>query len=295
MDVYEIVTNRIIEILEQKGDIPWRKPWKSTGGARNLITKKPYRGINQILLNCSQYSSPYWLSYKQAADKGGHIRKGEKASLVVFWKWINTVKTPISDDTNPADNPTINKIPLLRYYNCFNLEQVDGIPHPPEEQITYEFSAIERAEQIIENMQNQPDIQYGGDRACYSPMLDYVKIPNRETFHSPEGLYSTIFHELVHSTGHQNRLGRKGILEPSYFGSHLYSAEECVAEFGASMLCGHAGIEQQTIENSAAYIQGWLSVLKNDKKLAIIAAGQAQKAADYILNIKEDNGPEIIE
>lgn len=294
MDVYEIVTNRIIEIMEQKGDIPWRKPWKSSGGARNLITKKPYRGINQFLLNCNSYSSPYWLTYKQATDKGGHIRKGEKATLVVFWKWINTTAdAPTSDESRPADNPTINKIPLLRYYNCFNLEQVDGIPHPPEEQITHEFSPIERAEQIIDQMQSRPTIHHGGDKASYSPALDQVCMPTREVFNSPEGYYATMFHELAHSTGHYSRLGRKGILEPAYFGSHDYSQEEICAEMTASMVSAFAGIEQQTIENSAAYIKGWLSVLKNDKKLAIIAAGQAQKAADYILNLKEDQEPEI--
>ena len=130
---------------------------------------------------------------------------------------------------------------------------------------------------------NKPIVQYGGDRACYSPTFDCIKLPNQEAFKSPEEFYSTAFHELLHATGHGSRLGRKGILEPSYFGSHDYSQEELVAEFGSSMLCGFAGIEQQTIENSAAYLQGWLKVLKGDKKLAIIAAGQAQRAADFIL------------
>jgi antirestriction protein ArdC len=113
---------------------------------------------------------------------------------------------------------------------------------------------------------------------------DHVKLPNREAFKSPEEFYSTAFHELSHATGHQSRLGRKGILEPSYFGSHDYSQEELVAEFGASMLCGVSGIEQSIIENSAAYIQGWLKVLKADKKCLVLAAAQAQKAADFILN-----------
>jgi antirestriction protein ArdC len=130
----------------------------------------------------------------------------------------------------------------------------------------------------------RPAIKYGGDRACYSPTLDQIKLPKRNAFKSPEEFYCTAFHELAHASGHSSRLGRKGVLEPSYFGSHDYSQEELVAEFGASMLCGFAGIEQQTLDNSAAYIQGWLKVLRGDKKLAIIAAGQAQLAADYILN-----------
>jgi antirestriction protein ArdC len=128
---------------------------------------------------------------------------------------------------------------------------------------------------------------FGGDRAYYSPRLDYIHIPAKEAFSSPEEFYSTAFHELAHASGHSSRLHRKGVTEPAHFGSHDYSQEELVAEFGASMLCGFAGIEQQTIENSAAYIQGWLKVLKGDKKLAIIAAGQAQRVADFILN-KQD-------
>ena len=182
------------------------------------------------------------------------------------------------------DNSNSGKVPLLRFYNVFNLEQIDGITAPVVEQPANPFSPMEQAELVITNMPLRPDIQYGGDRACYSPTLDHIKLPNRELFKSPEEFYSTAFHELAHATGHSSRLSRKGILEPSYFGSHDYSQEELVAEFGASMLCGFAGIEQQTLENSAAYIQGWLKVLKGDQKLAIMAAGQAQRAADFILN-----------
>ncbi len=285
--VYDIVTSRIMELLEQ-GQIPWKKPWRSSSGPKNLISKKHYRGINSILLNCSPYSSPYWLTYKQASEKGGHIRKGEKATPVVFWKWLDAKESTSTEDIDNTDRSTPGKIPLLRYYNVFNLDQVEGIKTPPEEEVRNPFTPIESAEQIIQNMQKKPDIRCGGSRAYYSPHLDYVQLPPQETFHSPEEFYSTVFHELSHATGHQSRLSRKGVTETSYFGSHEYSQEELVAEFGASMLCGHAGIEQATIENSAAYIQGWLRVLKGDKKLCIIAAGQAQRAADYILNIEPE-------
>ncbi len=279
MNVYEQVTAKIMELL-QSGTIPWKKPWISSEGPRNLISKKPYRGINSFLLNCSPYGSPYWLTYLQAAAKGGQVKKGEKSTAVVFWKWLDFKVAPDEDDNSDS-----GKVPLLRYYNVFNLEQIDGIKAPVEEQPASPFSPIEQAEQVITNMPHRPFIQYGGDRACYSPTLDYIKLPNQGAFRSPEEFYSTAFHELAHSSGHSSRLCRKGILDPSYFGSHDYSQEELVAEFGASMLCGFASIEQQTIENSAAYIQGWLKVLKNDKKLAIVAAGQAQRAADFILNI----------
>lgn len=281
MNVYEIVTSKIMEMLEQ-GHIPWKKPWRSNGGPRNLVSKKSYRGINQFLLNALPYESPYWLTYKQAQEKGGQVRKGEKASLVVFWKWLDR-KDSDQPDTDTGEPAPTGKIPLLRYYNVFNLDQVDGIKPPPVEEAVSPFTPIESAEQIIDNMPNRPPIHFGGGRAYYHPRNDYLQIPHRETFHSPEGLYATIFHELIHATGHASRVGRKGVTEPSYFGSHDYSHEELVAEFGASMLCGIAGIEQQTITNSAAYIQGWLKALKGDKKLAIIAAGQAQRAADYIL------------
>lgn len=281
MSVYEIVTNRIMELL-QAGEIPWRKPWKATGGARNFVSKKPYRGINQFLLNCATFSSAYWMTFKQVSERGGRVRKGEKSTMVVFWKWLDRKEDGEQDET--GEHSVQGKVPLLRYYNVFNLDQIDGIEAPVEEQPANPFRPIEQAELIMLGMPYKPIILYSGDRACYSPSLDQVKLPNREAFSSPEEFYSTAFHELAHSTGHPKRLRRKGIIEPSYFGSHEYSHEELVAEFAASMLCGVAGIEQQTIENSAAYIQGWLKVLKNDKKLAVIAAGQAQRAADFILD-----------
>jgi len=291
MNVYEIVTNRIMELLEQ-GEIPWKKPWRSASGPRNLITRKPYHGINQFLLNCAPYTSPYWLTFKQCTEKNGHVRKGERSTLVVFWKWIER-KEENQQDTD-SNSPTTGKVPLLRYYNVFNLDQIDGIAPPPEEPVAHSFTPIEAAEQIIQHMPLKPDIRFGGSRAFYSPPSDYIQLPPKEAFHSPEEFYSTALHELSHSTGHHSRLARKGIVDPSYFGSHAYSQEELVAEFGASMLCAYAGIEQQTILNSAAYIQGWLTVLKHDKRLAIIAAGQAQKAADFILGRKEDTHEQTV-
>jgi antirestriction protein ArdC len=284
MNVYEIVTNRIMDLL-QAGEIPWRKPWKASGGAKNFVSKKPYRGINQFLLNAAIFSSAYWMTFRQALERGGQVRKGEKSTMVVFWKWLDRKDSDDQDDDTDAS--ITGKVPLLRYYNVFILDQIDEITAPEEKQILNPLHPIEQAELVIRNMPRKPIIQFGGDRACYSPQLDHVKLPNREAFKSPEEFYSTAFHELAHATGHPSRLSRKGITDPTYFGSHDYSQEELVAEFGASMLSGVAGIEQKTIENSAVYIQGWLKALKNDKKLAIIAAGQAQRAADFILNKQE--------
>ena len=283
--VTDVINNRIMELLES-GTIPWRKTWTSTGGNQptNIVSRKEYKGLNVFMLACMPYSSKYWLTFKQCQDKGGHVKKGERSCPVIFWRWLDK-KDAGGDD---ADTVTVNgKIPMLRYYSVFNLEQTEGIEVPPAtETIIQPFTPIERAGQIISNMPLRPEIKYGGNQPAYSPLLDYVKIPVREAFESPEEYYSTAFHELSHASGHASRLGRKGILEPSYFGSHEYSKEELVAEMGAAFLCGHAGIEQKVLENSAAYIRGWLKALKNDKKLLIMAASQAQKASDYILNRK---------
>lgn len=283
--VYDVINSRIIELLQQ-GTVPWRKTWHvETNNPKNLASKKEYRGINIFLLGCQEYSSPYWLTFKQCQDKGGHVRKGEKSTPVVFWKWIDRKD---ADDVDQEETSSKGKVPLLRYYSVFNVEQVEGITVPPSPETTSNpFSPINRAQEIIAGMPLPPDIRHGGNKACYSPMLDYVKLPIPEAFESPEEYYSTAFHELSHATGHASRVGRKGILEPSYFGSHEYSKEELVAEMGAAFLCGYAGIEQKVLENSAAYIQGWLKALKNDKALLVHAAAQAQKAADFILNRKE--------
>jgi antirestriction protein ArdC len=288
MNVYEIVNKRITELLEE-GTVPWRKPWRSSEGPRNLISKKAYRGINAFLLNASPYESDFYLTYNQAKQKGGAVRKGEKSTVVVFWKWLERKDSDDSGSPASPGSPTTGKIPLLRYYNVFNLDQVDGIDPPKEEQISNPFTPIEQAEQIIQSMPLRPSIRYEGNSACYRPASDVVTLPPKEAFHSSEEFYSTLFHEAVHATGHSSRLGRKSITDTAYFGSHDYSQEELVAEFGASMLCGVSGIEQSIIENSAAYIQGWLKALRNDKKCLVLAAAQGQKSADYILNRQTDN------
>ncbi len=280
--VYDVINSRIIELLES-GTVPWRKTWNvATNQPKNLISMKDYRGINVFMLACMPFSSQYWMTFKQCQEKGGQVKKGSKSTPVVFWKWLDRMES----DSDDADAPTGNgKIPMLRYYNVFNLDQINGIEVPPStEPIVNTFTPIDKAEQIVSNMPLRPEIKYGGASASYSPLLDYVKMPKPETFESAEEYYNTLFHELSHATGHQKRVGRKGITETSYFGSHNYSKEELCAECSAAFLCGHAGIEQTTIINSAAYIQGWLKSLRNDRTLLVHAAAQAQKASDYILN-----------
>jgi antirestriction protein ArdC len=271
--VYEIVTEKILAALEQ-GTVPWRKPWQA-GIPRNAITNRPYSGINATLLNLSPYSDPRWLTMKQANARSGEIRKGEKSTLVIFWK-----QNTVTQETESGEI-TEKTIPFLRYYLCWNVEQCEGLDLPELE--TRKVDIIAEAEAIIANMPNPPRIGHdGGSRAFYRPQLDSIHLPQRNSFDSAGEYYSTMFHELTHSTGHQSRLDRKTLNEVVPFGSETYSREELVAEFGAALLCAHAGVEN-TIDNSAAYINGWLKALRNDPKLAIIAASQGRKAAGHIL------------
>ncbi len=278
-NIYEMINSRIMSLLE-KGTVPWRKPWNTNSSMpRNIVSKKEYKGVNVMLLGCQECNSPYWMTYKQCQEKGGYVKQGQKSTPVIFWKWIDK-----RDTGDPGDDN--GKIPLLRYYSVFNIEQTEGIISPVDEQVHNDFDPIDRAEQVISGMPLKPDIQHMGNRALYRPSSDTVTLPPKHTFTSPEEYYSTAFHELSHSTGHEIRLARKSILEPSYFGSHEYSREELVAEMGSAFLCGHSGIEHRTLDNSAAYIAGWLKALKNDKTLLVHAAAQAQKASNYILNVK---------
>jgi len=273
--VYEIITNQILEELK-KGTIPWHQPWNSDY-PKNLITKKEYRGINVFLLGCRKFSSPYWLSYKQAASLGGNVKKGEKSTIVVFWKQVQ-----ITEKIDNVEKP--KTIPFLRYYRIFNTEQCEGIEERiPISEVNPDFKPLIECEKTIKNMQNKPDIYHNESRAYYNPTDDFVNMPKPETFSKEEYYYSVMFHELGHSTGHKNRLARKDF-DHAAFGSQVYSKEELCAEMTAAFLCGHHKIELQTIENSAAYIKSWLGKLKDDIKIVVIAAAQAQKASDYILN-----------
>lgn len=278
MDVYQIVTEKIIALLE-RGTVPWRKCWQGGSGMpRNLVSMKEYRGVNTFLLSASPFSSPYWLTYKQAQDLGGHVRKGEKSSLVVFWKLLDKMN---QEDTTNANG----KIPLLRYYQLFSTDQCEGIDLPPDpDEAVNPFTPIERAEQIIAEYRGCPDIQYGGNTASYVPLIDKIKMPNKHTFDSDELYYQILYHEFGHSSGAKHRLARKEVMEVNQFGSDPYASEELVADLCSSYLCAHAGISNETIEQTASYLNGWLSVLRQDKRMIISASAKAQAAADYILN-----------
>ena len=269
---YEVVTESIIKQLES-GVAPWRKPWRTEPPA-NLVSKKEYRSINIFLLASLGYGSRYWITYRQAQTLGGSVRKVQRGSKVVFWKIDEYRKE--NKETGETEN---RKSILLRYYTVFNLEQCDGIKSPEPSRVIH---PIEQCEDIVNSMPNPPGFVRDA-RAFYRPSTDTVGMPFRSAFDSPEGYYSTLFHELTHSTGHPSRVGREGIMEHNPFGSEDYSKEELVAEMGAAMLCGVAGIESQTLDNSASYLQSWINRLKSDCRLIVSAASQAQKAADYIL------------
>jgi antirestriction protein ArdC len=280
MSVYEIITGKIIEKLEQ-GTAPWTRPWSGGQLPRNLVTGKTYRGINLFLLNMANYASPYWLTYRQCQEKGGQVKKGERSSQVVFWQ---LPEKGAKEQDDEGEEGTGRKAPLLRYYCVFNAEQCDGLDIPQLEQEAREFSPLEACEALIHGMPaNSPEIRHNEQKAYYVPSMDYVNMPKPETFRSSEEYYSTLFHELTHSTGHSSRLSRKGITVHNGFGSADYGKEELVAEMGAAFLCGCTGIEN-LIDNSSAYIAGWLKAIREDKKIVITAAAAAQKAVDYILN-----------
>ena len=280
-DVYEIVTNRIIELLEA-GTVPWHQPWTDAGEPQNVITKIPYRGFNLLLLASLGYSRNLFLTYRQAKEMGAMIRKGEKPFPIVFWKW------PEAKPDENGKKPVEKVRPILRYYQVWNIEQCEDIPEhllPPPEMPN---DPIEVCENIVLMMPKCPPITHVGKKAYYKPEEDVINIPKIKAFDSSEDYYATLFHELVHSTGHTQRLNRNELTESKGMKSEKYAIEELTAEMGASYLKSYAGIPIETFENNAAYIEHWLGHLRNDRKFIVHACAQAQKATDYILNIKPE-------
>lgn len=274
-NIYEEITNRIINQLES-GIIPWHKPWSGiASGAYNRVSKKSYSLLNQMLL---KYDGEY-ATYKQWSELGGTVKKGEKSEIVVFWKMIQVDEV--------KDGKTEKKtIPLLKYINVFHVSQVDGIE--PKTIKPVEHKPIEEAEKIKADYMDRENIvikELMTDEAFYSPMKDYIQVPCKEQYKDVMEFYSTLFHEMVHSTGHRDRLGRLDCgTKVAGFGSEEYSKEELIAEIGSAFLMNHIGIETaKTFKNSAAYIQNWLSVLRNDNKFIVSASGKAEKAMKYIL------------
>ena len=289
--VYRIVTERICELLDQ-GVVPWRKPWNpELGMPRSLSTGKLYRGINVWLLGSSMFGSPWWGTYRQITERGGQVRKGEKSTLVVFWKKLD--RKAKDENGEETDRPGF----VLRYYKCFNAEQCDNLELPDIPGVeAHEHEPIEAAQDVLNgylNRSDSPRISYGSERAAYSPQLDHLYMPDLDAFETAEAFYSTAFHEMTHSTGHESRLARKDLLEFHSFGDPSYSREELVAEMGASMLSGLCGIDQVTLPQSAAYLSHWVKVLKGDSKLVVQAAAQAQRASDWITGVEYSQNADL--
>ena len=284
--VYEIITEKILGLLES-GTVPWRMPWKAGNDSPiNYVSGRAYRGINPWLLNAAAiergFNSNLWLTAKQIFNLKGHFKDGESKqyTIVVFWKLFEKKK-----EDSEEDSKVKQVLPVLRYFRVYNIDQADGIGSDELAVLDEQpFHAIPLCESIVEGYANCPEIQLAGDQAFYQPGTDTVQIPPPNHFETPEGFYSTLFHELTHSSGHKSRLNRKGVGGGfHFFGDEVYSREELVAEFGSSFLCARAGIEPSVLENQAAYIHGWRKSLKKDPRALVVAAGQAQKAAEHIL------------
>jgi antirestriction protein ArdC len=269
----ETVTADILAALE-KGEIPWVQPWRNVGALNpmNPTTGKGYRGINTLILYLAQTRGGYgfsrWLTFKQAKGAGGTVRKGEKGTGIVFWKFL--------DKTDKATGEK-GKIPLCRVYTVFNVAQCDGLPEafttaPEIPPVTDENAAIES---FI--LSTGASISFGGDQACYSPALDAISMPEKGQFADMGAYYATVFHELCHWTGHESRCKRQ---LGQRFGREIYAAEELVAEIGSAFLCAEFGVQGRL--QHAAYVQNWVKVLRSDPKAIFVASRMAQEASDYL-------------
>lgn len=273
MDVYKEVTDRIISQLEQ-GVIPWHKPWVISGKACAISrsTGKPYSLLNQMILG----KPGEYLTFAQCVKEGGKICKGAKAQMVVFWKWV---------EKEDEETKEVKKIPFLRHFSVFHIDDCEGIKPKHETPSTESLQPDAAADAIIAGYLQRSGVRLihqEGDRAFYRPSADTVTLPLLSQFKELAEYYSTAFHELTHSTGHSSHLNR--LSGTAFFGSESYSKEELVAEIGAAALVNHAGLETpSSFRNSAAYVQSWLKALKDDKRLIVSAAGQAEKACSLIL------------
>lgn len=270
------LTARVIALLEQ-GTVPWRQPW-TAGGSQptNAVTGAAYRGSNLFTLITARcfggYEDGRWLTYKQALSLGGHVRKGERGTTLVLWKRVAQSE---ESDEKPRGGRSV-----MRYFTVFNVEQCDGLELPTREPSSVTPSAA--AENLVAAyLAGGPALRHGGGEAYYEPRADRVTLPEMSAFDDVGEYYSTLFHELGHSTGHASRLARdlSGLR-----GGHEYSREELVAEFTAAFMCGLAGVDNDaTLANSAAYLRGWASKLRDEPEILQWAASRAQQAVDFIV------------
>ena len=281
-DIYEFINEQVVKQLE-KGVLPWRKPWKVAivEGQQytiphNYTTKRPYTGVNAFLLALTTYRTPMFLTFNQVKELGGMVKAGATSLPIVFWKPIKV---------NGEKGKEEDKL-VLRYYRVFNIEDTTLPVEIKDPQPQPELIVIDSCQRIVDQMPNRPHVVNNDPARCYyTPFLDVVNMAPAQNFRKAADYYSVLFHELVHATGHSSRLNRAEITELAAFGSQTYSKEELTAELGAAYLCGVTGISAITIDNSTAYINGWLNKLRGDKRFFFEAAQKAQKAANYIQNL----------
>lgn len=282
--------NEKIRIKLEQGLIPWRKNWEERGQqtlASNGITKKPYKGINSILLNMElkPNQNPYFLTFKQVKDLGGKVRKGEKGQEVIFWK-IHSFA--VKEKSEQREEASMKTFPLLRYSYVFNLEQIE-LPEEQQAKFVVDTSSLEeevkeeRITNFLEQIENKPPISFKGDTAFYNASKDIIQMPLKNQFKNEDSFYSTLFHELGHSTGHPKRLNREGIAKPAPYGTSRYAKEELIAEMTCNYIASHCKTRID-YENTTAYIQSWSQLIQDDPYFFITACSKAQKAFDYLTN-----------
>lgn len=259
-EIYTHITEEILQKLKE-GIIPWRKSWKS-GVPLNYITKKPYRGINFLSLITKDYPSPYYLTFLQCNEKEGRVHKGERGHLIVYW----SIKEILDEEENKKS------IPIIRYSYVFNLAQTSLYEDKSEE-----LKLID-CEEILSKIKDRLTIKHNISQCYYNKREDIISIPRIESFESREEYYSSLFHELIHWTGHKDRLNR----------NYEYAFEELIAELGSAYLCGITGISNQTIDNQVSYIKEWMRVIESNNKSLLKAAAEAQRAINYITNQNQE-------
>ena len=274
-DVYEQITNAIVSAIEEGAD-KYEMPWHALSTPLNAISRKPYRGVNVLMLWATvqkqAYTSNEWATYRQWQEAGAQVRKGERSTTVVFWKFYDRSEEQQEDVDAPEDRPRC----FARCYHVFNASQVDGYVPQVAEQLP-ESARIENAERFFASL--PAVVKHGGDRAFYSPMGDFIKMPPFAQFKSPEAYVSTKAHEFGHWSGAVSRLNRD---LSGRFGDERYSMEELIAELTSCFVCADLGIQSEPRVDHAPYIASWLRVLKGDKKAIFTAASKAQEAASYL-------------
>ncbi|TJV87715.1 MAG: DUF1738 domain-containing protein [Mesorhizobium sp.] len=287
-DTYQRITDTIVEQLEA-GTKPWIRPWRGSVRHSRIprrATGEAYRGINVLMLWVSGqmfgYEENTWMTYRQAQDLGGQVRKGEKGTLVVKYGTFTPKEREDDED---------RLIPYLKGYTVFNVEQIENLPDrfasPAEELTGNPVPHIETVELFVRN--TNAKVSYSGTKACYRPTSDDILMPDRDRFESEVHVYSTLLHELSHWSGAKRRLDRD---LSGRFGTECYAVEELVAELAASFLCADLGVAHDPRDNTAAYLANWLAVLKNDKRAIITAAAKAQAAAEYLAALQPAAGSE---